>query len=148
MTLALKIILTLFCVHALFKFAVGFLVPYERRIKQISSYYEKDSKVISTYDTVMLIMVAAIVVVLFVSGVQYLSFIAGLIVGMLLIQVFYHRFNQVLPPDKAPTPPAAPNQLNSFAVQAKPGLAWREILFMTVLLAWSLWMLIVRGLFG
>jgi len=63
------------------------------------------------------------VVVLFVTGVQHLSFIAGLIVEMLLIQIFYHRFNKVLPPDKAPAPPVAANKLTSFAIQAEPSLA-------------------------
>ena len=57
---------------------------------------------------------------------------------MLLIQVFYHRFNKVLPPEKAPPPPVAANKLTSFAIQAEPRLAWREIIFMTVLLIWSL----------
>src|SRR5918998_346757 len=138
MTLALQILLALFCLHGLSKFALGFLVPYERRIRQIGSYYEKDSRVIGTYDSLMLVVVVAIVALLFLTDLHHLSFIAGLVVGMLLIQVFYHRFNQVLPPHKAPAPPVAPNKLNSFAVQAHPGLAWREILVMTVLLVWSL----------
>ena len=141
MTTALEILLLLFCVHGLFKFTVGFLVLYERRIKQISSYYEKDSKVIGAYDTVMLVLIVLIVVVLFATGVQHLSFIAGLIVGMLLIQVFYHRFNKVLPPEKAPTPPVAANKLTSFAIQAEPHLAWREIIFMAALLIWAVAML-------
>ena len=142
MTVALTILLILFCVHGLFKFAAGLLLPYERRIKQISSYYEKDSKVISTYDNVMLAVIVVIVVLLFLTDVHHLSFVAGLVVGMLTIQVFYHRFNQVLPAEKAPAPPVTPNKLNSFAVQASPSLAWREILFMTVLLVWSLTTLI------
>jgi hypothetical protein len=145
MTIALEILLILFCLDGLRKFAMGFLVPYEVRIKQISKYYEKDSKVIGTYDSVMLAMIVVIVVLLFLTDMRHLNFIAGLVVGMLSIQVFYHRFNKVLPADKAPRPPVAPNKLNSFAVQADPGLAWREIVFMTVLLAWSLYML-VKGI--
>ena len=35
----------------------------------------------------------------------------------------------------------------SFAIQADPALAWREILVMTVLFAWALYAL-VRGLVG
>ncbi len=35
----------------------------------------------------------------------------------------------------------------SYAIQANPGAAWREILFMTALFAWALYMLF-EGLFG
>lgn len=148
MTLALQILLILFCLHGLFKFVVGFAMPYERRIKQIGSYYEKDSRVISTYDTAMLVVIAVIVVLLLLTDLSSLSFIGGLIVGMLLIQVFYHRFMQELPADKAPPAPVVPNKLTSYAIQASPGLAWREIAVMSVLFVWSLYMLVVRGLFA
>ena len=33
----------------------------------------------------------------------------------------------------------------SYAIQANPRLAWREIVFMTVLLIWALYTLVVEG---
>jgi hypothetical protein len=134
MSTALHILLALFCFDGLRKCAMGFLVPYRIRIKQIASYYEKDSKVIGVYDTAMLVVIAAIAVLLFATSMQYVSFAGGLVIGMLSIQLFYHRFNRVLPPEQTPSPPVTPNKLNSFAVQAQPALAWREVLFMTALL--------------
>ena len=34
----------------------------------------------------------------------------------------------------------------SYAIQANPRLAWREIVFMTILFVWGLYMLFVEGL--
>ncbi len=74
-----------------------------------------------------------------------LSLITGLIVGMLLIQIFFHRFDKPLPQEQAPPEsPAPPRKLMSYAIQADPGLAWREIILMTALLVWALYELISK----
>ncbi len=98
------------------------LVPYSRRIAQISSYYQKESKVIGAYDSIMLAMVVVLTVLLLLTEPNHLSFTTGLIVGMLLIQVFYHRFNQVLPVDKAP--PALVTPISSTPMPSRPSRAW------------------------
>jgi hypothetical protein len=75
------------------------------------------------------------VVLLVVSGqLDALSFATALVVGMTLIQIYFHRFIDELPPEKAPAPPMRPVQLLSFAIQAHPQKAWREYVLMTVLL--------------
>lgn len=136
MSVALTILLIAFCVQGLVKFAVGFLVPYRRRINRIATYYRRDGRIISIYDSVTLAMIVVLVVLLFVTGVHGLSFITGLIVGMLLIQIFFHRFDKPLPPEQAPPEsPAPPRKLMSYAIQADPGLAWREIILMTAMLS-------------
>lgn len=142
MTTALTILLIAFCVQGLVKFAVGFLVPYHTRIKRIAAYYERDGRIISIYDSVTLAIIVALVVLLSVTGIQELSFITGLIVGMLIIQIFFHRFSDPLSPDRAPESPSPPRKLMSYAIQAHPGLAWREIIVMTALFAWALYVLI------
>ena len=126
MTIALTILLIAFCIQGLVKFAVGFLVPYDTRIKRISSYYERDVRIIGMYDSVTLSVIAALIVLLFLAGMHHLSFITGLIVGMLVIQIFFHRFSRPLGPEQAPQPHAPPRQLMSYAIQAYPGLAWRR----------------------
>jgi hypothetical protein len=148
MEIALIVLLVLYSLQSLAKFAVWALVPYETRISRIASYYAKEHRVISTYDTVTLVMMAALVVLLFLTDMHYLSFITGLTVGMLTIQVFFHRFIRVLPEERMPQTPTPPVKLVSYAIQAQPGLAWREIAFMTVLSVWALYMLIGRGLLG
>lgn len=73
------------------KFAIGFAVPYRTRIARIAGYYRRDGRVISIYDTVTLTLVVAIIALLFLTGIQPLSF-TGLVAGMLIIQIFVHRF--------------------------------------------------------
>ena len=47
----------------------------------------------------------ALVILLMLTEMHYLSFITGLVVGMLTIQVFFHRFSKPLTPDKMPESP-------------------------------------------
>ena len=138
MSVALSILLIAFCIQGLVKFAVGFLVPYPTRIRRIASYYQRGGRIISIYDTVTLIIIVVLVVLLFLTGIHDLSFITGLVVGMLVIQIFFHRFSEPLPEDKAPESSAPPRQIMSYAIQAHPALAWREIVLMTVLFGWAL----------
>lgn len=144
MSIALTFLLIAFCVQGLVKFAVGFLVPYRTRIRRIASYYQRDGRIISIYDSVTLVIIVALVALLFLTEIDDLSFITGLIVGMLLIQIFFHRFSEPLSETESPEAPVAPRKLMSYAIQAKPRLAWREIVIMTVLFAWALYVLIGR----
>ena len=144
MSVALSILLIAFCVQGLVKFAVGFLVPYPTRIRRIASYYQRGGRVISIYDTVTLVIIAVLVALLFLTDMHALSFITGLIVGMLVIQIFFHRFSEPLPGDKAPESSAPPRKIMSYAIQAHPGLAWREIVLMTALLGWALYALVAH----
>lgn len=121
-----------------------FLVPYPTRIRRIASYYERGGRIIGIYDTVTIVIVVALVVVLFVTGMHDLSFITGLVVGMLVIQIFFHRFSEPLPADRAPESSSPPRQIMSYAIQAHPGLAWREIVLMTALLGWALYALVAH----
>lgn len=146
MTTVLIILLILFCVQGLVKFAVGFLVPYPVRINRIASYYRRDGRVIAVYDSVTLAVMVALVVLLLLTDMQYLSFVTGLVVGMLTIQIFFHRFSRTLPPERAPEPSAPPRKVMSYAIQDKPALAWREIAFMTVIFGWALYQLVTDGL--
>lgn len=142
MSIVLTIVLIAFCVQGLVKFAVGFLVPYQTRINRIATYYRRDGRIISIYDSVTLVIIVALVILLFLTDMQDLSFITGLIVGMLIIQIFFHRFDKPLATEQAPESAAPPRKVMSYAIQAQPGLAWREILVMTALFGWALYALI------
>ena len=144
MSIALTVLLIAFCVQGLVKFAVGFIVPYPTRIKRIASYYERGGKIISIYDSVTLVIIVGLVVLLLFTDMQPVSFITGLIVGMLVIQIFFHRFSEPLGPEQAPESDAAPRKIMSYAIQAHPGLAWQEIIVMAVLFVWALYQLITH----
>lgn len=100
-------------------------------------YYERDGHIISIYDSVILVIIVALVVLLLLTDMQELSFITGLVVGMLIIQIFFHRFDKPLAPEQAPESEAPPRKITSYAIQADPALAWREIVVMTALFAWG-----------
>ena len=89
MSVALTVLLIAFCVQGHVKFAVGFLVPYRTRINRIASYYRRDGRIISIYDSVTLAVIVALVALLFLTDMHAVSFITGLIAGMLLIQISY-----------------------------------------------------------
>jgi len=115
-SIALAIVLIAFCIQGLVKFAVGLVVPYPARIRRIASYYQRDGGIISIYDTITLVMIVALVILLFVTGLHDFSFITGLVVGMLVIQIFFHRFSEPLPEDKAPESSAPPRKIMSYAI--------------------------------
>jgi hypothetical protein len=142
MSITLTILLIAFCVQGLTKFVVGFAVPYRTRIERIGAYYRRDGRIISVYDSVTLVIIVALVVLLFLTDMQPVSFITGLVAGMLIIQIFFHRFSEPLAADRAPEPEAAPRKVMSYAIQARPGLAWREIALMTALFGWALYELV------
>lgn len=82
LTTVLTVLLIAYCLQGLVKFAVGFLVPYPTRINRIASYYRRDGRTISIYDSVTLVVMVALVVLLLLTEMQYLSFITGLVVGV------------------------------------------------------------------
>jgi hypothetical protein len=136
--IVLKVLLTLYAAYALLKFFDFFYVSRERRMVSIRRGYENDGRAIRAYDAVMLGLVVVLVVLQLAAGVHGLSFLTGLLVGMTLIQVYFHRFNQPLPKDDLPPEPVSAIKLMSWSIQAYPGAAWREIALVTVLLVGSL----------
>lgn len=145
LTTILKVLLSMYSLYALVKFFDFFYTSYGRRIAGIKSAYEDGGRTIKIFDAVMLSFMLVLLTLLYVTGVEYLSFVTGLLVGMTLIQVYFHRFNQLLPPDRAPEAPVSAIKLMSYAIQADPSLAWRELTVITVLLLWALFMLATHG---
>jgi di/tricarboxylate transporter len=120
-SIVLTIVLIAFCVQGLVKFAVGFLVPYSTRINRIAAYYRRDGRIISIYDSVTLVVIVALIVLLFFTDMQDLSFITGLVVGMLVIQIFFHRFDKPLATERAPESAAPPRKVMSYAAEHTAG---------------------------
>ncbi|WP_220447560.1 hypothetical protein [Nonomuraea diastatica] len=59
MNIVLAVLMALFFLKRLTKFALWLLVPYSIRIKRISSYYAREQRIIGVYDTVTLLCVVA-----------------------------------------------------------------------------------------
>jgi hypothetical protein len=146
MKLTIQIFLFIYIIYALLKFYEFFYRKESTKQKGLEMVYDRQGgKIIKIFDNVMYVLMAVLVIMLFTSGVEYLSFIAGLLVGMTLIQIYFHRFNAPLPPDKMPKPPITALKMASYSIQAQPSKAWRELLFMTVLFIWALYELTTLG---
>jgi hypothetical protein len=143
--LVLKILLTLYILYALLKFFEFFFRDDETKMQGLRAVYSGDGRVIKIFDNVILVFALVLVVLLLAAGVEYLSFTTGLLVGMTIIQVYVHRFCDPLPPEKAPDPPITALKMMSYSIQVNPGKAWRELVIMSLLFVWALYMLATRG---
>jgi hypothetical protein len=130
----LKVLLSVYVAYALLKFFDFFFVGYERRMAGIRAAYEGDGRTLRVFDDVMLVFCCVLVGLLVVARAHALSFVTGLLVGMTLIQVYFHRFNRPLPEAEAPPQPVSAIKLMSWSIQAAPALAWRELALMTIVL--------------
>jgi hypothetical protein len=146
MSTALKALLTLYILYALLKFFEFFFRDEETKKKGLYAVYVKgNGRIVHLFDNGVLIFTLILIGLLFATGIEYLSFTTGLLVGMTIIQIYFHRFSDPLPPEKSPEPPITALKMLSYSVQANPGKAWRELILMTLLFAWSLYMLATRG---
>ncbi|GAA0427889.1 hypothetical protein Acor_84030 [Acrocarpospora corrugata] len=145
MVIALKILLGLYILQALIKFINLFAIPYPARIKKIAALYSGQGRFIKVFDDILLLLMAVLVALQAAVGMEHLSFITGLLVGLTLTQVLFHRFNQPLPPDREPAPPLIPIKTMSYAIQAAPQLAWRELIIQSALFLWALTTLITQS---
>jgi hypothetical protein len=144
--LVLKILLVFFVVYSLVKFFVFFFVKYDTRRKWLDSSYKGKTSATKVSDIFLLVMILLLLGFLFASGgTEYISFTTGLLVGMVLIQLYFHSFSAPLPPEKSPESPVSPIKIMSYAIEANPGKAWRELIIMTVIFIWAFYMLITQG---
>ena len=144
-SLVLKILLTLYILYALLKFFEFLFRSDEAKMRGLRMVYSGNNHVIRVFDNAILVLMLIFVGLLFVVGVEYLSFTTGLLVGMSIIQLYFHRFSDPLPPEKSPDPPITALKMMSYSIQANPGKAWKELVFMTTLFVWALYMLAGRG---
>ena len=144
--LGLKILLIFFVLYSLIKFYVFFFIKYDKRRKLLDSSYKGKTSATKVQDIFLLTMSLILLGLLFVSGgMQYISFISGLFVGMILIQLYFHSFSKPLKPEEKPEPPISPIKIMSYAIEASPGRAWKELVILTVLLIWALYVLLTIG---
>jgi hypothetical protein len=128
-------------VQALAKF-VFFALPYRRRRAALDkSYGDKPSATI-TSDTVMLLLTIALTGLLLWRGVEAVSFLGGVWIGATLIQLYFHEFHAPVAHDRAAPPVVSPIKSMSYAIQDSPWRPWRELLTLTVVICWSLALLV------
>lgn len=144
--LALKIVLIFFVIYSLVKFFVFFFIKYETRRNLLDKSYNGKTSATKVQDIFLLVMVLIIIGLLFISGqTEYISFVSGLLAGMVLIQLYFHSFSEPLTEEESPKPPISPIKMMSYAIEANPKRPWRELVIMTIIFIWALYMLITQG---
>lgn len=144
--LVLKLLLIFYVVYSLIKFYVFFFVKYDTRRRLLDNSYDGKTTATKIQDMFLLAVALILLGLLFVSGsLEYVSFITGLFVGMVLIQLYFHSFSEPLKPEDSPKPPVSPIKLMSYAIEAKPGRAWKELIILTIILVWALYTLLSKG---
>lgn len=134
----LIIILFVYGLHALLKPLFFILLSYDRRRHALDRAYAARTSATRIGDEFLLLLCLLIVALLIGRGVEQLSFLAGLLVGMTLIQLFFHRFAKPLAEDRAAPLPVSPIKQMSYAIQDQPLRAWKELLLIFLLVGWSL----------
>jgi hypothetical protein len=135
------VLVGLLAVQALAKF-VFFALPYRRRRAALDkSYGDKPSATI-TSDTVMFLFTIALTGLLLWRGVEAVSFLGGVWIGATLIQLYFHEFHAPVAQDRAAPPVVSPIKSMSYAIQDSPWRPWRELLTLTVVICWSLALLV------
>jgi hypothetical protein len=135
----LAILLAAYSVHALAKFALFFLLSYPRRRKALQRAYAGRASATKAADAMLLVLSMLLALLLAIRGADPVSFLTGLLVGMTLIQIYFHRFAVPLSDEEAPEPPLSPIKIMSYAIQARPSRPWKELVAIALLLAWSLY---------
>jgi hypothetical protein len=135
------VIVGLLGVHALAKF-VFFALPYRRRRAALDKSYGDKPSATTTSDTVMLLFTVALTGLLLWRGVEAVSFLGGVWIGATLIQLYFHEFHTPVAQDRAAPPVVSPIKSMSYAIQDSPWRPWRELLTLTVVICWSLALLV------
>lgn len=133
-----KIVVALLGAHALFKFGVFFVIPYRKRRAALDRAYGNQPTATRGADAGLLTLVLALAVLLLWRGADPVSLLGGFWLGATLIQLYFHRFDTPLTPAEAPPPVVSPIKTMSYAIQAAPGRAWRELLVMAAVITWAL----------
>jgi hypothetical protein len=133
---ALRVFLIVYMFYAYAKFAELFMRSKDSKKRWLRRVYA--GNMVQLFDDVMLVLMVIVVGVTVASGVEVRSFTSGLLVGMTLIQIFFHRFKDPLPDEWMPEPPVTPLKMVAYAIQATPQNAWRELAVITALFSGSM----------
>lgn len=123
--------------HAVLKF-VFFALPYSRRRAALDRQYRGRQSATAVSDAASLVVVVIVATLMFLGGRGGVGFLAGLWIGATIIQLYFHRFHEPLDDRTAPTEPTSPIKTMSYAIQARPWAAWRELTVFTVLVVASI----------
>jgi hypothetical protein len=124
-------------IHIITKFAF-FALPYRRRRALLDKQYGDKPSATSTSDQVLMVFTVLLAALLLWRGVEAASFLGGLWIGATLIQLYFHQFHRPVPAERAAPPETSPLKEMSYAIQDAPWRPWPQLLTLTVLVVFSL----------
>jgi hypothetical protein len=129
-------------IHIIVKFAF-FALPYRRRRALLDKQYGDKPSATTTSDLLVMGFTVLLAALLLWRGVEAVSFLGGLWIGATLIQLYFHRYHRPVTPQRAAPPQTSPLKEMSYAIQDAPWRPWPQLLTLTVLVVFSL-VLILR----
>ncbi|MFZ1178289.1 MAG: hypothetical protein WAO15_18870 [Mycobacterium sp.] len=127
--------------HIITKFAF-FALPYRRRRRLLDKQYGDKPSAATTSDRVLMVITMAVAALVLWRGVDSVSFLGGLWIGATLIQLYFHQFHRPVPPERAAPRQSSPLKEMSYAIQDAPWRPWPQLLMLTVLVVFSLTLLL------
>ena len=124
-------------IHVITKFAF-FALPYRRRRALLDKQYGDKASATTRSDLVLMVFTVMVAALLFWRGVEAVSFLGGLWIGATLIQLYFHQFHRPVRPQRAAPPQTSPLKEMSYAIQDAPWRPWPQLLTLTVLVVFSL----------
>jgi hypothetical protein len=97
------VVVALLGVHIIVKFAF-FGLPYRKRREALDKSYGNKPSATSLSDVIALGFTVVLSGLLLWRGVEAVSFLGGLWIGATLIQLYFHRFHEPVPADRAAPP--------------------------------------------
>ena len=131
------VVVVLLGVHVVAKFAF-FALPYRKRRAALDRSYGEKPSATNTSDWITLGFTVILCGLLLWRGVEAVSFLGGLWIGATLIQLYFHRFHEPVPADRAAPPQTSPLKEMSYAIQAAPWRPWPQMLVLAILVVWNL----------
>jgi len=131
------IVVALLGIHIIIKFTF-FALPYRRRRAMLDKQYGDKPSATAVSDWVLMAFTVAVAALLLWRGVQAVSFLGGLWIGATLIQLYFHQFHRPVAPERAAPPRTSPLKEMSYAIQDAPWRPWPQLLTLTVLVVFSL----------
>jgi len=127
--------------HVIIKFTF-FALPYRRRRALLDRQYGDKPSATDRSDLVVMVFTVAVAALLLWRGIDAVSFLGALWVGASLIELYFHRFHRPVAPDRAAPPETSPLKEMSYAIQDSPWRPWPQLLTLTVLVVFSLVLLL------
>ena len=89
-----------------------------------------------------MVFTVAVAGLLLWRGIDAVSFLGALWVGASLIELYFHQFHRPVALDRAAPPESSPLKEMSYAIQDAPWRPWPQLLTLTVLVVFSLVLLL------